>query len=79
MNLIMDPPSALLDAQASPLVFGKEAALRHLFEDVLGEVDVPVFVVVVLVLLRVLNFVREVGHILNIMAWTSKKQRHFHV
>jgi len=66
VHFIVRPASALLHSQASPLILRQQASFRHLLEDALRQVHVSVLVVLIRVLLRVLNFSREVRH-LNIM------------
>ena len=63
MDLIVNPAARLLNSEGSPLVLGQESLLRHLLKDVLGEKHVTVLVDVVLVLLRILNFLGEVWHL----------------
>ena len=63
MDLVVHPPSGLLDAQLSPLIFKEKASVRHLLVYVFGEKNMSVFVAVVLVLLTVLNFFWKMRHL----------------
>ena len=61
-------------------MFCKNAISGHLTVDVLGKNDVPVFVMVVHVLVRVLNLVGVVGHSnTNEYYYTNQPQTEFTV
>lgn len=63
VDFVMHPASTLLHSQCAPLRFREQSSSRHLLEDMLGQVHVPVFVEVVRVLLGVFDFGGEVGHL----------------
>ena len=62
VDFVVDPTSALLNTKASPFHFGEESATGHLFVCMFGEDDVSILVEVIKVLVRVLDFVGEMGH-----------------
>lgn len=62
MKLIMHPSSWLLDTNSSPLIFWQQFVSGNLFVDISGEDDMTIFVVIVLVLVWVFDFVWVVGH-----------------
>ena len=62
MNLIVDPASGLLDSEVAPLLLVQQATARCITVHSLGQEDVTVLVLIVLVLLAIFNFVREVRH-----------------
>ena len=63
MNFVVHPTSGLLHTEAAPLRFEQEAAVGNLFVHGLGQEDVSVFVLFVLVLFTVLDVVGEVRHL----------------
>ena len=62
MNFVVDPTAGLLDTEVAPLFFIEQATFSNVAEDSLGKEHMSVFVLVVLILFRVLNFVWEVWH-----------------
>ena len=65
MNLVVHPAARLLDSEVAPLFFEQQAVAWHLLVCGSWEEDVSVLILVVLVLLRVLDFIGEVRHISN--------------
>ena len=59
----MHPSAGLLYTEATPLRLKQEAPVGNLFVNSLGQEDVSVFVLVVLVLFTVLDVIGEVRHL----------------
>ena len=51
VNLIVNPPARLLNAEGAPLILSKQSLLRHLLENVLRQQHVPILIHIVLILL----------------------------
>ena len=64
VDFVVDPAAGLLDSKVAPLLFVQETASLHVAVNGLGQEHVSVLELVVLVLLRVLDLVREVRHFL---------------
>ena len=62
MNFVMYPTTRLLDSEVAPLLFEEETVAGHLLVCSSWEEDVSILVFVVLVLLRVLDFIWEMRH-----------------
>lgn len=66
MDFIVVPAAGLLDAEGAPLAFGENFALvGDLAGDFLGQDDVAVLVVVVVVLVGIFDFSRVMRHLNN--------------
>ena len=62
MNLVMHPTARLLDSEVAPLLFEKKTVARHLLVCSSWKEDMSILIFVILVLLRVLDFIREMRH-----------------
>ena len=62
MNFVMHPATRLLDSEMAPLLFEKETVAGHLLVCSSWKKDMSILIFVVLVLLRVLDFIREMRH-----------------
>jgi hypothetical protein len=61
---VVNPASALLNSKSPPFTFRKESIARHAFVDLPWELDMAVFVGVILVPLAVVDFRGEVRHLI---------------
>jgi hypothetical protein len=62
VNFVMNPPSRLLHSKSSPLVLSEQARPWSLLVNMLGQENVSIFEVLILVFLRILDLVWEVRH-----------------
>ena len=62
MNFIVHPATRLLDSKVAPLLFEEETIAGHLLVRSPWQKDMSILIFIVLVLLRVLNFIREMRH-----------------
>ena len=62
VDLVVDPAAGLLDSEMAPLFFVEQAAAGHVTVHALRQQHVPVLILIILVLLRVLNLIREMRH-----------------
>lgn len=63
MQFVMSPASGLLDAKASPLIFSQQLVSWDFSVDFFGQKNMTIFVVIVLILFRVLDLFRVMGHL----------------
>jgi hypothetical protein len=64
---VVNPASALLNSKSPPFTFRKESIARHAFVDLFWQLDVAVFVEVILILLTVVDFRGEVRHLIFLL------------
>ena len=62
MNFVVYPTTRLLNSEVAPFLFEEETVAGHLLVSSSWEKDVSILIFVVLVLLRVLDFIREMRH-----------------
>ena len=67
MDFIVDPASRLLDTEGAPFLLQKESTAGHGSVDGLGQEDVAVLELVILILLAVLDLVGEVRHLISVV------------